>query len=562
MGEQSTLRTPLSVSEPNRAAWGAEADVIVVGFGGAGVVAALQACECGARVIAVDRFSGGGATAYSGGVIYAGGTEYQRQSGFDDTPEEMFKYLSAEGSAVSAETLRRFCEGSAGDLEWLEAHGVPHGANAFLEKTNFPPDGYWIYYSGNEKLPAFAAKAKPAPRGHRARTTGFGGHLHYSRLRESALSNGVELIEHAPVERLIVDGNGAVIGVEVNALPSSAWKRHSALYSAVNPWRPFSGARGERAIAECARLERSAGGRRLLRAHRGVVLATGGFIYNLETLRRYRPELADNYLNLLRLGSMGDDGSGLELGVSVGGRTAMMDRICIARTIAPPNAFPAGVIVNARGERFINEDAYAFVVGNAVAGQPQDGKAWLILDAHDFHTGVKQSLLPGKGLFLTWGAPALINILLGGTRRARSLAALARKCRVDPNGLERTVRDYNAAIVARAPDPLGKYPDLVHPIERGPFYAVNLSLGNRFSPAQTFTLGGLEVDEETGGVRGPDRTVILGLYAAGRVAIGLCSNGYMSGLSIADTVFSGRRAGRAAALAARGPGNDNRASTS
>ena len=117
MQPPQTTPTPLRVDNPDSIAWSDAADVVVVGFGGAGVAAALQAIESGASVLAIDRFEGGGATAYSGGVIYAGGTRYQRQSGFDDTPEEMFKYLQAEGSAVGPETLRRFCEGSNADLE-------------------------------------------------------------------------------------------------------------------------------------------------------------------------------------------------------------------------------------------------------------------------------------------------------------------------------------------------------------------------------------------------------------------------------------------------------------
>jgi 3-oxo-5alpha-steroid 4-dehydrogenase len=246
---------------------------------------------------------------------------------------------------------------------------------------------------------------------------------------------------------------------------------------------------------------------------------------------------------------MGDDGSGLELGNSVGGYTDLMERVCVARTIAPPNVFPAGIIVNDTGARFINEDAYAFIVGGAIAEQKGSKKAWLILEGPDFWKGFRQSAFPGKGLFVLWGLPALINILLGGTRRARRLSVLARKCGIDPKGLERTVKAYNEAASFKRPDPLGKFPGLIHPIVNGPFYAVNMSLNNKFAPAQCFTLGGLVVDELTGAVRRADGSLVEGLYAAGRVAVGLCSKGYMSGLSIADTVFSGRRAGRYAAEA-------------
>jgi 3-oxo-5alpha-steroid 4-dehydrogenase len=64
-------------------------------------------------------------------------------------------------------------------------------------------------------------------------------------------------------------------------------------------------------------------------------------------------------------------------------------------------------------------------------------------------------------------------------------------------------------------------------------------------------MGGLTVNEETGVVRREDGTEIEGLYAAGRNAVGLCSNYYVSGLSLADCVFSGWRA--AETLKSQGP---------
>jgi 3-oxo-5alpha-steroid 4-dehydrogenase len=108
--------------------WDAEVDIIVVGFGGAGACAALEGAQKGASVLVLDRFHGGGATAASGAIIYAGGgTPYQKAAGFDDTPDEMYKYLKQEvGEGVmSDETLRRFCEGSAADIQWLAEAGVP-----------------------------------------------------------------------------------------------------------------------------------------------------------------------------------------------------------------------------------------------------------------------------------------------------------------------------------------------------------------------------------------------------------------------------------------------------
>ena len=549
-----TAPTPLRIDNPDSIPWSDTADVVVVGFGGAGVAAALQAIESGASVLAIDRFEGGGATAYSGGVIYAGGTKYQRQSGFDDTPEEMFKYLQAEGSAVGPDTLRRFCEGSNADIEWLESHGVPHGGNAFTDKTNFPPDGHWIYYSGNEKLPAFSSVAKPAPRGHRTLTSGFGGKLHFERLRASALAKGVRLLQHAPVTRLVVDAGDRVVGVEVNALPAIALVAPHEAVQDRQPWRPFNGERAERAIAECATLERTCAERRLIRARRGVALASGGFIYNLEALRaaacgarRELPQPAEARIDGRRRQwpcartidgrHHGSDGSYLrgahrrpaqrvsERHHGQRGGTTLRERRCLRvrrRCRGRGAARQRQGLARSRGTRLLDRAEAVDVPGQGpVSALGRSGA--------DQHTLWRDT---------------------SGANSARSCAQVRRGCRRAWSAASRNTMPTSKA---KRPDPLGKFPDLHRPIERGPYFAVNFSLSNRFAPAQAFTLGGLVVDEATGAVKRADGTTVDGLYAAGRVAVGLCSKGYMSGLSIADTVFSGRRAGqRSGTLRCRG----------
>ena len=538
------IKEPIRVASPDELEWQDAADVVVAGYGGAGVAAALQAREEGADVLALDRFGGGGATGYSGGVIYAGGTPQQRESGFDDTADEMFNYLKAEAVPLKDETLRRFCDGSAADMAWLEGHGVPYGSNAFLDKTAFPPDGHWLYYSGNENTARFRDVAAPAPRGHRVKTPGNGGWLHHQKLREAAAAKGVRLMAHAPVRRLVVDEAGAVLGVEVALLPPEHHAEHMKLYQIVDAWKPFNNVKAEKAVKAARALEQAHGQPRLIRARHGVILASGGFINNLEMLAQYQPEVARSYKGLLRLGSLGCDGSGIQLGQSAGGKTDRMDRLFIGSPLSPPLAYvKGGILVNVHGQRFTAEDAYHAEIGNDQIRQP-GCKAWLILESDYFWKAMKQSANPGKGMFMTWGLPPLINALLGGTKRAGSLAKLAKKIGVDPAGLEAEVASFNAVADASGPDPHNKSPDKLHAIRKGPFYAVKFSVDNFWAPTMCFTLGGLVVDEATGEVVREDGRAIKGLYAAGRTAVGICSQSYMSGLSIADTVFSGRRAGR------------------
>jgi len=151
--------------------WDAEADVVIVGFGGAGACAAIEAADRGADVLVVDRFSGGGATAISGGVVYAGGgTVHQKAAGCEDSVAAMFDYLRHEvGDAVSPRTLERFCSSSVENLDWLAAHGVPFEGSLAPRKTSYPTNDYYLYYSGSELVPPFRDVAAPAPRGHRAK---------------------------------------------------------------------------------------------------------------------------------------------------------------------------------------------------------------------------------------------------------------------------------------------------------------------------------------------------------------------------------------------------------
>jgi 3-oxo-5alpha-steroid 4-dehydrogenase len=545
---EAAVLEPISVDNIEDVAWSEVADVVVVGLGGAGAAAALEARENGASVIALDRFNGGGATAFSGGIVYSGGTRYQRDAGYADSPEEMFKYLSVEwGDFVSPDTLRRFCEGSAGDIDWLARHGVPFESTPFKEKASYPPNGYFLYFSGNEKFAGYKERAAPAPRGHRTVGKGYTGHIFYQKLREAVVREGVEIRTHARVTRLITDLSGAVAGVEINEIPADHRDEHNKLYGKISPLKPFNGEKSEQAIAAARELEQRVGQTRYIRARRGVILSAGGFCYNLPMLSRTMPFYASKYTSLLRIGSMGCDGTGIDLGRSAGGATGMMDHSYLGLSIAPPNAFLKGIAVNSEGQRFINEEVYSGFLGEAI-GRQKDGVAWLVLDRSIYSRLVRQALFSGK-MFMSFGLPALMNILMGGTKRAGSLEALAAKCGIDAGNLKQSVAAYNSAEKAGIPDPQGKSAENSQQLTKPPFYAINISLSNPLGFFFLFTLGGLVVDEDRGLVKREDGRTIPRLYAAGRSAVGLCSSNYISGTSLADCVFSGRRAGRDAARA-------------
>ncbi len=543
------VEPPRVIADPDAFAWDDTVDLVVIGFGASGACAAIQAREFGADVLVVERFNGGGAAAYSGGVVYAANTRYQQDAGITDSAEEMFKYLAMEvGDAVRPETLRRYCEQSAENLDWLVEQGVEFEGSFHRGKTTYPDEDKYLYYSGSETLPANAAVAKPAPRGHRTKAPGFTGYRLFERLEASAYRKGVRVATHSRAMRLLTNPAGKVIGVEVLTLDEAVREKHQEQYKIVHPWKPFKAKAVRKALKTARELEENHSTRKCFRARNGVVLANGGFSYNLSMLRQYMPVIAETFDSLMPNATIGCDGSGIQLGETLGAATGLMTSNLVARQLSPPVSAVKGLMVNTRGERFIAEDIYLARLGIAIVEQP-GAKAWLIMDNRTFWATVRESMPSGKGItvFKYYGLPSLINMVFGGTKRARSISELARKCGIPADSLKATVDAANAAVDAGGSDPVGKSPEYMAKVAQGPFWALNNDVSNATTFPPFFTLGGLRVDEDTGAVVTAEGHAIDGLYAAGRTAVGVCSNGYFSsGVSLQDCVFSGRRAARAA----------------
>lgn len=523
-----------------------EVDILVIGFGAAGAVAALQAHELGASVLLIDRFDGGGTTARSGGVVYAGATRFQAEAGFDDDIGNMERYLRTEvGDAVRPETLRRFCEGSAGDLDWLIANGIAFSSEAHLEKASFPPEGKYLYYSGNEKSPASAAVARPVPRGHRPVGAGFGGtHFHASLARKIGQS-AIEVRRHCRARALLTDADGRVVGAQLSVLDPLHADEHRRLYEQSNPIKPAADSVHADARRKIEALEAAHAMPSTVRVRKGVILATGGYAFDETLLREFTPAVIEADAKFHRLATLGNDGSGIELGRAAGGDTKRMQSLYIARHLVP-NALTQGILVNGAGQRFVAEDAYISLIGEAI-GRQEGGVAWLIINRRILRSTLRQVFGSGWYLLRYYGVRIIPNLLFGGTRRAGSLERLASKIGLPAEALAASVHDHDSAIDRAESDRLGKGAEARARLGTGPFYAINMKFSNRHAVTLLMTLGGLRVDEDSGAVLRQDGSSIEGLFAAGNCAAGLHSNGYISGLAIADCVFAGRRAARAAA---------------
>ncbi|SFQ08894.1 3-oxo-5alpha-steroid 4-dehydrogenase [Amycolatopsis arida] len=514
--------------------------MIVVGFGAAGACAALEAAEAGADVLVLDRFDGGGASAVSGGVVYAGGgTDQQRAAGVADTVEDMYAYLELEvGDVVSAETLRAFCAGSADMIRWLERHGVPFEGSLCPVKTSYPNDDHYLYYSGSECSGLFRGVARPAPRGHRAKGRGTSGTVLFGRLAAAARRRGVRVLPRTRALRLVTADGDAVTGVVVATLrdaPRRVRTAHRLLARYATKPGLYVPVLRKALHRRVVALERRYAREVTLSARRGVVLAAGGFVADREMLRRHAPA----YRGGLPLGTPADDGSGIRLGTEVGAATAELDRVSAWRFLTPPSAFLGGVLVDAAGRRVIDESRYGAAVGEALITR-HGGRGWLLVDAPIVRAARRTAR--GESQWFQW--LQALYLLRRGRVSDRTLAGVARRAGVDPDGLVATVTAHNEAAATGAVDPAGKPAEFVRPLTTPPFSLIDVSIRpNVGYPCPMLTLGGLVVDEGTGQVRDTEDSTIPGLYAAGRSAVGICSRAYVSGLSLADCVFSGRRAG-------------------
>ncbi|KAI1127999.1 flavoprotein [Nemania abortiva] len=523
-------------------------DIVVVGGGLAGICAAISAAESGASVTVLDRAYGGGSSAISAGVIYAGGgTKQQAEAGYgDDTPENMYRYLQHEvGDAVDDSTLRRFCAESVARMEWLESHGAKFGSSLCPFKTSYPTYQYFLYFSGNEKAHPFASHAKPAPRGHRPMgmnsRTGMGmtGGDFWQAMFDSAIRLGVIFEPASKVEELLMS-EGRIRGVRYRSIDQKRgwyakpyrWLTQTALgyqatvqavagildYLADGIWEQSASEK----ILEC----------------RAVILAAGGFAMNKSMLQRFIPQASGT----VPLATAGDDGSGIRLGQSVGGSISHMNRMSAWRFIYPPEALVEGIVVSSRGERIAAEDLYGASFTDAMIRRSR-GKGFLIIDSVQWKKAQDQLSYQTQSMWTIF----MKYLLNWSPYKAESLQELAKKLQIDASHMVAAVEAYNEAIIDNKPDPVGKV-NHRSVIGTRPFYGINISLGQSgFLMTPAFTLGGLRVDGESGMVLDENGDTISGLYAAGRNAVGICSNSYISGLSVADCVFSGKRAGEHAA---------------
>ncbi|MCU1656788.1 MAG: flavoprotein, partial [Pseudonocardiales bacterium] len=340
--------------------------------------------------------------------------------------------------------------------------------------------GGGLVWTGGEQAYPFNELAPAVPRGHMPRDPNGTEDLFEGAVLKCMISaverTGVRVVYNTGAERLVLDDRGHVVGIE------------------------------GRQDGEPVRIK----------ARRGVVLTTGGFIYNDEMLTEYSPLLVSG---AAKLGHGGQDGRGIQMAQLAGADAIHMDAADATLVTTPHISFITGILVNGLGRRFINEDTYYGRLGTESVFR-QNSEAYLLVDDEIF-------------LESSWLRPAWA---------ADSLAELEQQIGLPDGALQQTVDYYNVH-ADKGEDPLfHKTERWLKPLK--PPFAV-LDLRNATMPTSAFTLGGLHTDPD-GRVLDVQGQPIRGLYSAGRASSGLAVYGYCSGISLGDGSFFGRLAGQTA----------------
>jgi 3-oxosteroid 1-dehydrogenase len=536
----------LAHAESGAAQFGtAEFDIVVAGSGAAGMTAALTAAHHGATVVVLEKTSAfGGSTARSGGGIWAPGNAVLRRAGVADTPELARSYLAqVAGEDVPAELRNALLEHCPAMLDlvlaatplrlaWVPGYAdyypeAPGGLASGRSVEPVPLDGTVL---GGE-LARLNQPYLPVPHGVAVTQADYRwltlGPRHPRAILAGLKVGGRAVRSRLPGHRMLSLGQALAAGLRAGLLDRGVpvWL-DSPLTDLVTADGRVTGVRVTR------------NGRPvLIRARRGVLIATGGFERNERMRRQYQQAPVGTDWTT---GGAGNTGDGILAGQRLGAATGLMDDAWWGPSIPLPRGpyfclaernLPGCVMVNGAGRRFVNESApYVDAVHAMYDGNTADNPhipAWLVFDQRYRDRYVFAGLPPRRPLPRRWYAA-------GAVFRAPDLGKLAAVIGVDPDGLAQTVARFNEFARAgrdeefrRGDSAYDRYygdprvrpnPNLA-PLASAPFYAAKIV------PGDLGTKGGLRTDGRARVLR-PDDTPIPGLYAAGNASASVMGHSY------------------------------------
>ena len=488
-----------------------DADVVVIGAGGAGMTAAMTAADAGQKVVILEsQAMVGGNSARATGGMNAAKTVYQDENEFDqaagvektlataaekyadnETITALAKTVSEQWAAYQAnptgyfdsvelmeldtmvggkginnpELVKTLCEGTADAIDWLDENGITlHNVSSF----------------GGASV-----KRIHRPVNEEGKVVSVGAYM-IPLLQENCEKRGIDIVLNTTVDTILTDANGAAVGV--------------------------SGTDKD--------------GNTVVVNAKSVILATGGFGANLDMVTQYKPELA----GFMTTNAAGAQGQGIEMATAIGAGTVDMDQIQIHPTVEANTAAliteglrgDGAILVNANGERFIDEVGTRDVVSAAEIAQP-GSYSWLIVD---------QAMVDASSVIQGY-------IKKGYTKTGATYEELAKELDVDPAAFANTMETWNSYVEAKNDPDFGRT-SFANPLNNGPYYAIKVTAGVHH------TMGGVTINSATEVLK-EDGTVIPGLFAAGEVTGGVHGANRLGGTAVADFVVFGRIAGESAA---------------
>ena len=487
-----------------------DADVVVVGAGGAGMTAAITAAAEGKSVVILESQSmvGGNSVRATGGMN-AGKTVYQDENEFgesagvektlktaaekyadNETITALAKTVSEQWAAYQAnptgyfdsvelmeldtmiggkgindpELVETLCANSADAIDWLDEHGITlHNVSSF----------------GGASV-----KRIHRPVNAEGKTVSVGSYM-IPLLEENCKKAGVQILLNTTANEILTDANGAAAGIKA------------------------TGSTGETVTVNA----------------KAVVLTTGGFGANLDMVVEYKPELK----GFMTTNAAGAQGQGIEMATAIGAGTVDMDQIQIHPTVEANTAAliteglrgDGAVLINAEGKRFIDEVGTRDVVSAAEIAQT-GSYSWLVVD---------QAMVDASSVIQGY-------IKKGYTVTGATYEELGKAMGVDAAAFAETMEKWNGYVEAKNDPDFGRT-SFANPLNTAPYYAVKVTAGVHH------TMGGLKINANTE-VLNEKGEVIPGLFAAGEVTGGVHGANRLGGNAVADFTVFGRIAGAAA----------------
>ena len=487
-----------------------DADVVVVGAGGAGMTAAITAAAEGKSVVILESQSmvGGNSVRATGGMN-AGKTVYQDENEFgesagvektlktaaekyadNETITALAKTVSEQWAAYQAnptgyfdsvelmeldtmiggkgindpELVETLCANSADAIDWLDEHGITlHNVSSF----------------GGASV-----KRIHRPVNAEGKTVSVGSYM-IPLLQENCEKAGVKMMLDTTATEILTDANGAAVGVKA------------------------TGASGETVTVNA----------------KAVVLATGGFGANLDMVVKYKPELK----GFMTTNAPGIQGQGIEMAQAIGAATVDMDQIQIHPTVEANTAAliteglrgDGAILINEEGQRFIDEVGTRDVVSAAEIAQT-GSYSWLVVD---------QAMADASSVIQGY-------IKKGYTVTGSTYEELGKAMGVDAAAFAETMEKWNGYVEAKNDPDFGRT-SFANKLDTAPYYAIKVTAGVHH------TMGGLKINANTE-VLNEKGEVIPGLFAAGEVTGGVHGANRLGGNAVADFTVFGRIAGAAA----------------